>query len=99
MTASCRRPDCASPCHNSTTGRYCAPARCYCYGCPGSLGPVERGRPSTSHGVNADQLAKARAIARQAADARDLRDALAGEPIASPNGRRLSTFAGQVVAA
>jgi hypothetical protein len=35
MTASCGRDDCSSPCHAGTgQGRYCAPARCYCGGCP-----------------------------------------------------------------
>ena len=43
----CGLPACSSPCHaGADAGRYCAPARCYCRGCPAYV-EVERGRPVT----------------------------------------------------
>lgn len=44
MTPTCGREDCDSPCHRPHVepGRYCAPARCYCGGCPAHE-PLETG--------------------------------------------------------
>ena len=43
----CGREDCASSCHRPevTPGRYCAPARCYCGGCPGHVPLPPRAEP------------------------------------------------------
>lgn len=69
MTATCdelrRRldpdaPVCSSSCHDPARagGRYCAPARCYCGGCPAFV-PVERaGGP-----VTVEQSAERRQLA------------------------------------
>jgi len=102
--ASCGLVECGSPCHQpSTTGRYCAPTRCYCYGCPASPGPVERGRPATPAELAArqDQLrVELRDELRQAREAGDLAAALSGEAIAPPRiERRFWTASTSVVAA
>ncbi len=49
LVNTCGREDCDSSCHRPElrTGRYCAPLRCYCGGCPAHV-PVDRtGRPVT----------------------------------------------------
>jgi hypothetical protein len=59
MTATCGLPECSSSCHaGAGVGRYCAPARCYCGGCPSHV-PVER----SAGPVTVDQLAERRQLA------------------------------------
>lgn len=42
----CGREDCSSSCHRPEgSGRYCAPARCYCGGCPAYVPLPPRGEP------------------------------------------------------
>lgn len=44
LVNTCGREDCSSSCHRPavTSGRYCAPFRCYCGGCPSHV-PIQRG--------------------------------------------------------
>lgn len=73
----CGLPDCASPCHApDARGRYCAPARCYCGGCPAYVAvpatPAQRQRayhgPPTQPppAVLSDPRAETRRIAVEA---------------------------------
>jgi hypothetical protein len=111
----CGLDACASPCHDpaAATGAYCAPARCYCLGCPGAV-PVDRSRP---HRIAAgrraervwlnqpampidDALAILHAEAKAAREAGDLGGALQGDTIAPPRlDRRITAGGLQLVAA
>jgi hypothetical protein len=70
VIATCGLEDCTSPCHawGPTAGRYCAPLRCYCGGCPAYV-PVERSSgPVTQEELDARVAAEAAlAAARRAA--------------------------------
>lgn len=99
--SSCHRPAPLGP------GPSCAPRRCYCAagGCPARQ-LVDRTRAERVAAGHAAELAwmtqpampvdqaleLVRAAARAARDEGDLRDALQGEAIASPSGRRLVGF-------
>jgi hypothetical protein len=58
MTATCGRDDCSSSCHDPelTTGRYCAPARCYCAGCPAYVALPATAGPMTPEQMEARRL-------------------------------------------
>lgn len=85
----CGLPDCASACHDVTVtvGRYCAPFRCYCGGCPGHV-PVDRGHPVTPAELEARRhqaLADLRDQLAHDREAGDLAAALSGEPRDRPS--------------
>lgn len=111
----CGVAGCASPCHDPavTAGRYCAPARCYCAGCPAAV-PVDRTRTlRIATGRQAERawmlqpampideaLAIIHAEARAARGAGDLEGALQGDTIAPPRlDRRINAGGTQLVAA
>lgn len=88
----CGVAGCASSCHRpGTTGRYCAPTRCYCAGCPAYVPLPPAGQPIKLH---ADQTVESwareqlRTTARLAREAGDLHGALVGDPIAPPQLKR-----------
>lgn len=89
MTPTCGLDGCVSGCHNpeALTGRYCAPARCYCGGCPGHV-PVERGQavtPAQAEARRRQALADLRDQLAHDREAGDLAAALSGEPLARPS--------------
>ncbi len=80
MTPTCGVDGCASRCHDpaNRTGRYCAPTRCYCGGCPAFVA-IERGP---------GPLTEAQMIERQRARLGEARQAVRSSTVAEARADR-----------